>query len=205
MDIAVQEDGKPEHQMYIRDIRVGAAIDRSLFDLTPPAGYSAFLVPTAKSATDEAEQAPSVAVNAAVSQTAEQTAVVLPMTGSYAQTAVALGTVADWLEKQGVTPAGAPFGRFWSEQHWEAGYPVPPGTHAEAPFQAVTLPAGLSASAVVSGAWGKDPEARWGAFLKSVVEQGYLPAGPAVEIWSGAEDKPETQSTEMRIPVAKAK
>jgi len=201
VDITVQEGGKPEHQMHIQDIRVGAAIDRSLFDLTPPAGYSAFVVPGAKSSTQHAP----VEIPAAIGPTAEVTAVVLPMTGSYAQTVTALGAVADMLERQGVTPAGPPLGRFWSEKHWEAGYPVPPGTQTEAPFQVVTLPAGATASAVVSGAWGKDSEARWGAFLTSVSEQGYVPAGPAVEIWSGGEDKPETQSTEMRIPVVKAK
>ena len=205
VDITVQEDGKPEHRMYIRNIRVGAAIDRSLFILTPPAGYSAFIVPGVKSGAGQAAQATSVAVPAAIGQTAEVTAVVVPMTGSYAQAPTALGAVAEALEKDGVTPAGSPLGRFWSEKHWETGYPVPAGTQAEAPFQVVTLPAGLNASAVVSGAWGKDSEGRWDAFLRSVIEQGYLPAGPAMEIWSGDEGKPETQSTEMRIPVAKAR
>jgi outer membrane lipoprotein-sorting protein len=205
VDITVQEKGKPEHQMHIQDIRVGAAVDRSLFDLTPPAGYSAFVVPGAKSTTAPAAQAPSMEVPAAISQTAEVAAVVLPMTGSYAQTAAALGTVSDWLDKKGVTPTGPPLGRFWSDQHWEAGYPVPAGTQAEAPLKVVTFPAGLNASAVVGGAWGKDTEARWGAFLKSVVDQGYVPAGPAVEIWSGEDGKPETQSTGMRIPVEKVK
>jgi len=205
VDITVQENGKPEHQMHIQDIRVGAPVDRSLFDLTPPAGYSAFVVPSVKSSTDQAAQAPSIEVPAAISQTAELAAVVLPMSGSYVQTAAALGTVADWLEKHGVTPTGPPLGRFWSDQHWEAGYPVPLGTQAEAPLIVVTLPAGLNASAVVSGTWGQDTEARWGAFLKSVVDQGYALAGPAVEIWSGEDGKPETQSTEMRIAVTKAK
>jgi effector-binding domain-containing protein len=105
-----------------------------------------------------------------------------------------------------VTPIGPSLGRFWSEQHWETGYPVPPGTQAEAPFQVVSLPAGLAASVVVKGAWGNgsDSSGRWGAFLKSVMEQGYLPAGPAMEIWSGEDARKSTQSTEMRMPVTKA-
>jgi hypothetical protein len=37
-DIAIQEHGKPVHRMHIQDIRMGTEIDRSLFDLTPPAG-----------------------------------------------------------------------------------------------------------------------------------------------------------------------
>ncbi len=45
VDISVQEPGKPEHQIHIRNILVGQAVDRSLFDLTPPAGYSAIVVP----------------------------------------------------------------------------------------------------------------------------------------------------------------
>jgi predicted transcriptional regulator YdeE len=68
----------------------------------------------------------------------------------------------------------------------------------------VSLPAALTASVVVNGPWGKDSNERWGAFLKSVMEQGYVPAGPAMESWSGEDAKPGTQSTEMRIPVTKA-
>ena len=45
VDIAIQEKGQPPHQMHIRNIRVGAPINRSLFDLTPPAGYTAIVKP----------------------------------------------------------------------------------------------------------------------------------------------------------------
>jgi hypothetical protein len=79
------------------------------------------------------------------------------------------------------------------------------GTRAEAPFEVVTLPAGLAASAVVNGPWGQDPGGRWGAFLQSVVEQGYAPAGPAMEVWRGEEGKEAGQVTEMRMAVAKGK
>jgi hypothetical protein len=61
----------------------------------------------------------------------------------------------------------------------------------------------LTASAVVSGAWSTDSSARWSAFLTSVVEQGYVPAGPPMEVWSGNDGQPASQTTEMRIAVTK--
>jgi hypothetical protein len=81
---------------------------------------------------------------------------------------------------------------------------VPPGTTVEAPLQLVSLPATQIASATVTGPWGADSNARWSAFLKSVIEQGYIPAGPPMEIWSGGGADKKPQSTEMRIAVTKA-
>jgi hypothetical protein len=205
-DIAIQEQGKPVHQMHIQNIRIGTEINRSLFDLTPPAGYTAIAVPGA--APGAGKPAPiqnALVLSAEIRQGAALTAVVLPMTGSYAQTRAALDRVESYLKTEGVTPAGPPLGRFGSEQSWDAGYPVQPGTRVEAPFQLVSLPAAPAASVVVKGPWGADSDARWGAFLKSVVEQGYAPAGPPMEIWSGDDGKVHTQSTEMRIAVSKAK
>ena len=196
VDITVQEQGKPEHQMHVQNIRVGAAVDRSQFDLTPPAGYTAMAGGAPVQGT--------LALRAQIGEGAALTAVVMPMQGPYAQTRSALQAVESYLKARGVTPAGPPFGRYESEQHWEAGYAVPPGTRVEAPFQLISLPRALTASAVVDGAWAKDSNPRWAAFLKSVVEQGYLPAGPPMEIWSGDDAQPARQSTEMRIPVAKA-
>jgi hypothetical protein len=200
VDITVQEPGKPAHLMHIQNIRVGANVDRSLFDLTPPAGYTAFAIPGAEPAS--VHDAP--ALQATIAHGTAITAVVMPMQGSYTQTPTALEAVESYLKKSGVTPTGPPFGHFASEQNWDAGYPVPPGTHAEAPFQMVSSPATLTASAVVSGAWTTDSGPRWSAFLKSVVEQGYVPAGPPMEVWSGTDGKPATQSTEMRIAVTKS-
>ena len=196
IDITVQEAGKPPHQMHIKDIRAGGAINRALFDLTPPAGYTAF----AKSA----PVLPAPVLHAQIGQTGELTAVVMPMTGPYSQAPVALQAVQEHLKKLGVAPTGLSLGRFESEQHWAAGYPVPPGTSVEAPFQLLSLPATLTASAVVNGPWGGDSAGRWGAFLKSVVEQGYYPSGPPMEIWSGEDAQPAAQSTEMRVPVTKS-
>jgi len=205
VDIAIAEQGKPVYRMHIRNIRVNGQVDRSLFDLTPPAGYT---VITAASAETRASQTPrqnALVLQAQIRQSVALTAVVLPMTGSYAQTQAASERIESYLKTLGVTPVGPPFGRFESEQSWDTGYPVPLATHVEAPFQLVSVPAAQTASVVVNGPWGKDSDARWGAFLKSVVEQGYLPAGPPMEMWSGEDAKPGTQSTEMSIPVTKAK
>ena len=193
IDIAIQEAGKPPHQMHIKDIRVDAQINRSLFDLTPPAGYTAVEVPRTRP------------MRAEIGQAAALTAVVMPMRGPYAQTRTALLAVASHLKSLGVTPVGPPFGRYQSEQHWDAGYPVPPGTHVEAPFQLVSLPEALVASAMVNGPWGKAAENQWGAFVISLVEQGYAAAGPLMEIWFGQDAQPSTQSTELRIPVKNTK
>ena len=202
VDITIREEGKPTHQMHIQNIRSGAPIDRSMFDLTPPAGYTAIVPPASSPAAAQNKWD----LRAEIGQADALVAVVVPMSGSYLQASAALQQVEAYLKTKGVTPIGAPLGRFWSEQHWETGYPVPPGTQAEAPFQVVSLPAGLAASVVLNGPWGKnsDSNRRWGAFLKSVIEQGYQPAGPAMEIWSGEDARESTQSTEMRMPVTKA-
>lgn len=205
VDITIQEEGKPAHQMHIQNIRVDAEVNRSMFDLTPPVGYTAIAIPSGEShAGQPGSSQKTWALRAEIRQAEPLVAMVVPMKGSYLQTSAALKTVEDYLKTRGVAPVGPPLGRFWSEQHWETGYPVPPGTQAEAPFELVSLPATLAASVVVNGPWEKDSNGRWGAFLKSVLEQGYVPSGPAMEIWSGEDAKQGTQSTEMRMPVKKA-
>ncbi|MFY9724966.1 MAG: hypothetical protein WB579_22040 [Bryobacteraceae bacterium] len=205
VDIAIQEQGKPVHQMYIRNIRVNGQIDQSLFDLTPPAGYTVIAAPSAElSANKPAPPQSALVVRAQIRQSDAMTVAMLPMTGSYQQTRAALARVESYLTAIGVTPVGPPRGRFGSEQSWDVGYPVPAGTRVEAPFQFATLPPALVASEVVNGPWGTDADARWAAFLKSVVEQGYVPVGPPMEAWSGEDGKAQTQSTEMSIAVTKA-
>jgi effector-binding domain-containing protein len=132
------------------------------------------------------------------------TAVIIRMKGPYVQTSAAVEAVRSCLRELGVAPAGPPFGRFGSEQDWDAGYPVPSGTHVRAPFETVTLPATTVASAIVPGPWGQDSDSRWAAFLKWVVEHGYAPAGPPMEFWSGVDARQSMQSTEMRLAVRKA-
>ena len=202
VDITVQEPGKPEQLMHIRNVVVGRPVDRSLFELTPPAGYSDIMAPHVSLSPQPSQSAK--AKQPEIRQTGEMVAVVVPVTGPYAQTSAALSRVDAYLKQHGITPIGPPFGRYWSEDRWETGYPVQPGTRAEAPLTVLVLPANLTASMVVSGPWGKDSEARWGTFLKSVLAQGYMPSGPAMEIWSGDTNQ-GTESTEMRVPVTKAK
>jgi hypothetical protein len=194
VDIVIQEEGKPPHQMHITDIRVDAEINRSLFDLTPPAGYTAIQPAPSSSARP---------LRAEIGQAPAQTAVVMSMRGPYTRTQSALQAVEAHLRSLGVTPVGPPFARYESEQHWDAGYPVPLGTRVEAPFQLVSLPEAMVATAVVKGPWGKAAENQWGTFVISLVEQGYAVAGPLMEIWSGEDAKPAAQSTELRIPVKK--
>jgi hypothetical protein len=206
VDITVQEQGKPAHQMHIQNIRVGAEVNRALFDLTPPAGYTPFPVPGGGERDSASGSSQSVPVlQARVALGAPMTAVVMPMHGPYAQTRAALQTVESYLNTLNVIPVGPPFGRYESEQNWDVGYPVPPGTEVEAPFKPIALPGTLTASAVVNGGWGQGSDPRWAAFLRSVVEQGYAPAGPAMEIWSGEDAQPGSQSTEMRMPVTQGK
>lgn len=202
VDITLQEQGKPVHQMHIRNIRSGAQVNRSLFDLTPPAGYTALAVPGGKERTGAPGASQSTPVlQARIAFGAPLTAVVMPMHGTFEQTRYGLQAVQAYLNARHVTPVGPPFGRYGSETNWDVGYPVPPGTSVETPFQLVSLPGGLTASAVVNGAWGQGSDARWAAFVQSVLEQGYAPAGPAMEIWSGENAQPDSQSTEMRMPV----
>jgi len=206
VDITIEEQGKPVYWMHINNIRAGGQINPSLFDLTPPTGYTAIAAPSVGPSARKPPSIPTaMALRAQIREADALTAVVLPMTGSYAQTPTALRRVDSYLKARSVTPAGLPFGRFPSEQGWDAGYPVPLGTSVETPFEIVSMPAAQVASVVVNGAWGADSGARWGAFLKSVVEQGYIPAGPPMEIWSGEDANAQTQSTEMQIAVTKAK
>ena len=148
VDITVQEQGKPVHEMHIENIRVGEEVDRSLFDLTPPVGYTAFPMSGSEPRQGVSSTAPdTAAIRAEIRQVAPATAVVMPMRGTYAQTRSALQAVESYLKDHGVAPAGPPFGRYPSEQHWDAGYVVPAGTHVEAPFQRILLAGGLTASA----------------------------------------------------------
>lgn len=199
VDITIQEADKPLHKMQIKDIRLDGTVDPSQFTTTPPAGYSAIPIPGEKHGVQAAEQP--VALRPEIKQAEALTAVVVRMKGSFLQAAAVVGTVESHLKEMGVAPAGPAFGRFNSEQDWDAGYPVPSGTRVKAPFQTVTLPATTVASAIVPGAWGQDSGSRWATFLKWVVEHGYVPAGPPMEFWSG---EAQTQSTEMRLAVRKA-
>ncbi|MGO8669971.1 MAG: hypothetical protein ACLQVD_01160 [Capsulimonadaceae bacterium] len=201
VDISIREPGKPLYQMHITNIRVDATLDRSLFDMIPPAGYTKIGIPVAGQQTDSTGNRSSD-LRPVIERTRALTAVVIPMKGSYEQTRAAVEAVAAQLSKMGVTPVGSPFGLYESEQHWEAGYPVPPGTRVEAPFETVTLPATSIASAVVTGPWGSGSGSRWSSLLNWIIAQRYVIAGSPIEFWSGDDAHPQSQTTEMRIAVS---
>jgi hypothetical protein len=210
VDITTAEPGKPRYQMHIKDIQVDAEIDPAIFDMSPPEGYAEIAGSRAVITGPRVGQKPRenrtglAGFRPEIKQLASETAVVVPMKGSYLQAGTAVDAVASHLRRVAVTPTGPPFGRFVSEQHWDAGYPVPPGTPVEPPFALVTLPAGPVSSVVVQGPWGQDSTDRWTRLFTWIIEQGYTPVGPPIEIWSGDEHRPEAQVTEMQIAVTKA-
>ncbi len=59
------------------------------------------------------------------------------------------------------------------------------------------------ASAIVKGPWGQDSTTRWPTLFKGIIEQGYAPAGPPMESWSGDDAKLDAHLTEMRIAVTR--
>jgi effector-binding domain-containing protein len=204
VDITPVGAGASGYQMHVRNIRVDADVDPEQFDMTPPAGYADI-----GSAGAAAQSSPDLLTDLTspqpqIMRAEQQSDVVIPMSGSYLQASAAATSVSQYLQQRGIVPTGPPFGRFESESRWEVGYPVPPGTSAEPPFELTTLPAGPAASVVVTGPWGQDSAARWSRFLAWLVEHGYVPVGPPTEVWSGDETRPASQVTEMRISVARA-
>jgi effector-binding domain-containing protein len=203
VDLTPADGGASGYQMHIRDIRVDAEVDPALFDMTPPAGYS-----DAKSAAAPGQADANSSIDLAspprITHATRQPAIVLSMSGSFVQASAAVASVARHLDQRGLVPAGAAFGRFESESHWEVGYPVPAGTIAEPPFEVITVPGGLEASVVAKGPWGRHSAARWARLLAWLGEHGYIAVGPPTEVWSGTEANPEGQATEMRIAVGQA-
>ena len=205
VDVTPAGAGGSGYQMHIRDIRVDTDLDAALFDMNPPRGYSdaasasAAGQPAAELTTDLASLEPQVR------HASQQPAIVLPMRGSYLQATAAAARVSQHLQQRGIMPAGAAFGRFESEAHWEVGYPVTAGTTAEPPFELITLPDGPVASAVVNGPWGRHSAARWSRLLAWLGEHGYIAVGPPTEVWSGDATMPDAQTTEMRIMISPAR
>jgi len=219
VDISIQELNKPLYQMHIKNIHLDTEMNPSLFDMTPPAGYSKMGIP------DAGQQAKSSGIHEStlhpeVKEFGALTAVVLPMNGSFLQTRTAGHAVENQLEmlkkqlkKIGVTPDGPAFGRYDPQRNWVAGYPVPPGTHIDSPSEILSLPETTMASVVVTGPWGqefdspwgRDPGSRWATFVTWIGRQGYKPTGPPMEFWSGDESHPQAQTTEMRIAVTRGK
>jgi AraC family transcriptional regulator len=154
-------------------------------------------VPAPGGAPTQAAQRPATF---AVKQVDAYTAVVLPMTGAYAQHGDGIARLAIAV---GSSVTGPPFGRYYNspesvaeaELRWEIGFPVTANVAASAPFERRAFPAETVAFAVVAGPHeGSRP---WPQLVEWAVAQGYEITGPAMEIWM---DGPKT---EMRISVRK--
>ncbi len=205
VDIAIEEQGKPVYRMHIRNIRVDGPIDRSLFDLTPPAGYTAITAPGVElHGNKPAPVQNALVLQAQILQSTAMTAVMAPMTGILRASSRGSSGGRVLPEDTGRNSHRPSLWTFRVRAQLGCRLSRAAGNARRGPFRFESLPPALVASVVVNGAWGTDSDARWGAFLKSVVEQGYVPAGPPMEMWSGEDAKPGTQSTEMSIPVTKA-
>jgi len=155
---------------------------------------------TAQSASSAAEPA---ATDIEVKTTEAIHAVVLPMNGSYMQHPEAFEKLGSFLASQGVTPSGAPFGRYFSDPSvgeanlvWEVGFPVPADVKAEAPFEIRDIPAGTAAVRVHRGSM-ESLGTSWGELVQWVMVNGYQPVGPAFQSFEDI----MAPVVEMRMPV----
>ena len=131
---------------------------------------------------------------------------VLPMKGAYAQHQSAFERLGTYIAAHGVSPLGAPIGRYLSdpsvaeaELAWEVGFPVAATVKAEAPFETKDIPGGLNAIHVHKGSY-EELATAWPAFMQWVIANGYRPVGPATQIFQG---NLGSGGVEMRIPVEK--
>jgi effector-binding domain-containing protein len=202
VDLTPAGAGASGYQMHVRDIRVDADLDTALFDMTPPAGYSDA---RSEGTAERPVTGPSTdltSLRPQITQADQQSAIVIPMSGSFLQASAVAASVSEHLRQRGIVPTGPAFGQFASESRWVVGYPVPSETTTASPFEVINVPAGPVASVVVNGPWGQRSAARWSRLLTWVGEQGYIAIGPPTEVWSGDETHPDLQATEMRIAVA---
>jgi effector-binding domain-containing protein len=184
------------------------SIDRSI-------GALALLAALAASASAQQPPAPPVApappakpaFTVEVVTTAAVHAVVLPMKGSYMQHPDAFARLGTYLSGRGVTPAGPPFGRYFSDPSvgeenlvWEIGFPVPAGVTVEAPFEIRDLPAASHAVHVHRGPM-EELGPAWGSLIEWVMSNGYQPVLPATQVFKG--DFMTSSEVEMRIAVQK--
>ena len=208
-DIAIQEEGRPLYEMYIKEIHVGREIDRAVFAMTPPATYKAINISDVTKHADL--QGRQESLRPQIKQSDPMSVVMISVGSTYEQTRLGMQQVRSSLSKAGISPSGPPLMKYGANAEWSTGYPVPLGTSIGKPLRQDNIPSSLVASVVVKGAWGQnfdsgwghDPGSRWASFIMWIGRQGYVPVGPPTEIWSGAETQPSNQSTEMRIAVAR--
>jgi effector-binding domain-containing protein len=133
--------------------------------------------------------------------------VVLPMKGSYMQHPDAFGRLAGYLAGKKITPAGPPFGRYFSaptvaeaDLVWEVGFPVAAGVGVEAPYEIKDLPAELSAIHVHKGPL-EELGPAWGSLMEWVIGKGYQPQSPVMQVFNG--DMMTSTEVEMIVAVRK--
>ncbi len=166
----------------------------------PPPAPPAATAPAAPAA-----PAPAPAAEYTVVATEAIHAVVLPMKGSYSQHQSAFERLGSYLAGRGISPEGAPFGRYFGDPSvgednlvWEVGFKVPAGTKVEAPFEVKDIPAVQSVVHVHRGSF-DDLAAAWPQLIQWVTANGYQIAGPATMVFSSFMP-PEV---ELRQPVQK--
>jgi len=138
-------------------------------------------------------------------------ALVLPMQGSYKQETAALQKLNNYLREINVQPQSEPFFRYFNNEEfvpeeevlWEAGYAVPKGSRAEAPFEIRYFPEEL----VISSEFEYDTSEILlyaHSMALSYVIEGYRAVGYPMRILKNGLEK-DIQVNEFRIPVRRAR
>jgi beta-lactamase regulating signal transducer with metallopeptidase domain/effector-binding domain-containing protein len=138
-------------------------------------------------------------------------AVILPMKGSYGQHPQAQEWLKNYIQQKGIMPTGPYFGMYYSDAakvprplyYWEVGCPVKAGTQVDPPFETRQIESSTVATAVLPGP--TEMEYPWPALILQMIIRGYMPAGPALELWHGnsPEFGQDISGTELRIPIIK--
>jgi effector-binding domain-containing protein len=133
--------------------------------------------------------------------------VTLAMKGSYMQHPEALQRLGGYLAGKGITPAGPPFGRYFSDPSvgeanlvWEVGFPVAAGVKVDDPYMVQELPETLAAVYVHKGPM-EEIGKSWEHLVQWVMTSGYRPLGPAMQVFKG--DLMTAPEMELRFPIAR--
>jgi effector-binding domain-containing protein len=134
-------------------------------------------------------------------------AVVLPMKGSYTQHPEAFQRLGTMLSTRGVAIPESIFARYFSDPSvgeeslaWEVGCAVPADFKAEAPFEIRDIAATLTASKQHTRPM-EELVTAWPEFIQWVMSNGYQPAGPAMQVFTGF--MTGSPQVELRMPVQK--
>ena len=157
-----------------------------------------------EAATTQAAQKPAATFH--VKHSEAFSALVVPMKGSFRQHTEGLLRLGGELDRLKAQPVGPAFGRYFNspdkvqeaELRWEIGIPVQGVAEVQAPLELRQFPAEDVICSVVYGPREEVPRP-WGELGAWMQQQGYVPAGPAMEKWVNQ------TTTEMQLPVRKVK